>query len=68
MDHSHFLLLPAVGVAIEVGGLHEDGVADPLFSLNGTLVEIDLWGLTVLRAESTPLMVNLQSLLALRNP
>jgi len=45
-----------------------DGTANPLFAVNGSSVEIDLWGLTVVRSAKTPIMVNGTSTLALRNP
>jgi len=45
-----------------------DGAANPLFALNGSSVEIDLWGLTVVRSARTPILVNGTSSLALKNP
>ncbi len=50
------------------GDVSGDGEANPLFALDGTAIKTDLWGLTVLRDVSTPIMANSTSLQALRNP
>jgi len=45
-----------------------DTAANPLFALNGTSVDVDLWGLTVVRKERTPILANGTLSVILKNP
>ncbi len=58
----------AVGTAFG-GDVDGDGNADPLFSYNAAnnTVDIDLWGLRVIRQQRMPLMVNENTTVVLKN-